>query len=159
MKKLFFTLLGCVALFALNTSKVQAQTYKTALGLGLDFGDGTTLVGPSVKHFFSAHGAGQAEVLFGSHLTTINAFYQYHDKINGAAGLQWYAGGGPSLNFFSFGGYSNTTFALKPMAGLDYKIPGAPLAFAFDWRPTIYIGDNDSDFAAGRFGFGFKFTL
>ncbi|WP_131539801.1 hypothetical protein [Pedobacter nototheniae] len=159
MKKLFFTFLGCASLFALSITGAKAQTYKTALGLGLDFGDGTTLVGPSVKHFFSRHGAGQAEVLFGSHLTTINAFYQYNDDIKGAKGLQWYAGGGPSLNFFSYGGYSNTTFALKPMAGLDYKIAGAPLNIAFDWRPTIYLGDNDSDFAAGRFGLGFRFTF
>jgi len=159
MKKSFLKIFGCLALFALTTTAVKAQSYKTALGLGLDFGDGTTLVGPSVKHFFTANDAGQAEVLFGSHLTTINAFYQYHGNIKGASGLKWFVGGGPSLNFFSFNGYNNTTFALKPMTGLDFKIPGAPIAFAFDWRPTIYIGDNDSDFAAGRFGFGFKFTL
>ncbi len=158
MKKLF-TILGCIALFVMSTSAVKAQSYKTALGLGLDFGDGRTLVGPSVKHFFNAHDAGQAEVLFGSNLTTINLFYQYHGNVKGASGLKWYAGGGPAVNFYSFGGYNDTNFALKPMVGLDFKIPSAPLAFAFDWRPTIYLGDNDSDFGAGRFGFGFKYTF
>lgn len=159
MKKLFFTILGSMALFALSTTQVSAQNYKTSAGLGLDFGDGSTLVGPSVKHFFTRHGAGQAEILFASHLTTINLFYQYNADIKGAKGLQWYAGGGPSLNFFSFNGFSSTDFALKPMAGLEYKFDGAPLSVAFDWRPTIYLGDNDSRFGAGRFGAGFRYTF
>jgi len=158
MKKLLFTIIAGVAFFAMNLSNANAQSYKTALGLGLDFGNGSTLVGPSIKHFFSATGAGQAEVLFGGNSTRLQAFYQYHGAINGAQGLKWYVGGGPGLNFFSAGGFSQTTFLLIPQAGLDFKIPGAPIQMGFDWRPTAAIGDN-SDFEAGRFGFGFRFTF
>ena len=64
MKKLF-TILGCIALFALTTTNVKAQNYKTGLGLGIDFGDGATLVGPSVRHHFSPKAAIQGDVLFG----------------------------------------------------------------------------------------------
>ena len=32
----------------------NAQVYTGAVGLGLDFGDGQTLVGPSGKYFFAA---------------------------------------------------------------------------------------------------------
>ena len=155
MKKIILLIVAAVAF---TFTQASAQDYRNALGLGLDFGNGSTLVGPSFKHFFNANGAGQIELLFGDHSTRLQAFYQYHQDIAGANGLKWYVGGGPGLNFFSVGNYDQTNFLLIPMAGLDFKIPGAPIAMAFDWRPTAWIGDN-SDFEAGRFGFGFKFTF
>lgn len=155
MKKLIFTIFGCAALFALTTTEVKAQNYKTGVGLGIDFGDGATLVGPSLRHHFSRHGAVQGEVLFGGNSTFIQAFLQYNTPIKGAEGLDFFAGGGPSLQLYDGG----SSFYLVPMAGLDYKIKGAPLAIALDWRPRIYLGDNGSDFSAGRFGLGFRYTF
>jgi len=155
MRKIF---LLAITAIALSITQASAQSYKNAIGLGLDFGNGSTLVGPSFKHKFSSNAAGQAELLFGDHSTRLQAFYQYHQGIAGANGLDWFIGGGPGLNFFSYGNYDQTNFLLIPMAGLDFKIPGAPIAMSFDWRPTAWIGDN-SDFEAGRFGFGFRFTF
>ncbi|RNL54970.1 hypothetical protein [Pedobacter jejuensis] len=155
MKKLFLTLFGCAALFALTTTEVKAQNYKTGVGLGLDFGDGATLVGPSLRHHFSRKGAVQAEVLFGGNSTIVQAFLQYNTPIKGAAGLDFYAGGGPSIQLYDGG----SSFYIVPMAGLDYKFSGAPLALALDWRPRLYVGSNDSDFNAGRFGLGFRYTF
>tara|TARA_R110000765_G_scaffold80377_2_gene157758 strand:- start:653 stop:820 length:168 start_codon:yes stop_codon:yes gene_type:complete len=43
--------------------------------------------------------------------------------------------------------------ALRPAAGLDYKINNVPLVFSFDWRPFIglgeYLGNEDRAFAIG----------
>jgi hypothetical protein len=158
MKRLIFTLIASAAFFTMNLSNANAQEYRNALGLGVDFGNGATLVGPSFKHFFNANGAGQVEVLFGGNSTRLQAFYQYHGGINGAPGLKWFVGGGPGLNFLSVGNYDRTNFLLIPQLGLDFKFPGAPIQAGFDWRPTARIGDN-SDFEAGRFGFGFRFTF
>ena len=67
MKKYFFLVI--VAIFiGLNETKAQSS-YVTALGLGIDFGEGQTLVGPSVKHFFSDEHAGMGEVGFGDGVT------------------------------------------------------------------------------------------
>ncbi|MBC6109098.1 hypothetical protein ACFOG5_12735 [Pedobacter fastidiosus] len=155
MKKLIFTIFGCVALFAMTTTSVKAQNYKTGLGLGIDFGDGATLVGPSIRHHFSRNAALQGEVLFGGNSTILQAFLQYNAPISGAKGLDWYLGGGPSVQLYDGG----SSFYLVPMVGLDYKFSGAPLALALDWRPRLYIGSNDSDFNAGRFGLGFRYTF
>lgn len=159
MKKILFSVFAVAVLLVGSTKLSQAQSYRTAVGLGLDFGSGATLVGPMVKHFFNPNAAGQAELLFGDHTVAINAFYQYQNRIAGAPGLDWYVGGGPGLHFFSYKGFSNTTFALKPMAGLDYKIGGAPIAVSLDWRPSIFIGSGDTNFEPARFGLGLKFTL
>lgn len=152
MKRLFLTGL-LVVCFAFST---QAQGYSTALGLGIDSGNGATFVGPSVKHFFTEHHAGQAEVTFETGVTAITALYQYHDAFEGANGLQWFAGGGATL----FSGSGDSLFALRGSLGLDFKIPGAPIALSFDWRPALALdGDVGNTFEAGAFGFGGRYTF
>ena len=154
MKNLFA---GVALLFAtvFGITNAQAQTYKTGAGLLIDVGDGTTLVGPHVKHFFSGNNAGEFAVLFGGHTTWIQAMYQYNKGISGAQGLMWYVGVGPTVGF----GNGDSVFGVVPTAGLDYKIQGAPLDLSFDWRPRIMFYDGDSDFVAGRFGIGLRFTF
>ena len=153
MKKVFF--LGLLFI-GLSIHQANAQSdYKTALGLTVDFGDGATFVGPSVKHFFQPNHAGQFEVLFGDNVTLIEAFYQYHKPIENAAGLKWYAGIGPGVQLYDGG----SNFLLRPLGGLDYKINNVPLDFHFDWRPTLVFYDGDSDFEAARFSLGFRYAF
>jgi len=131
----------------------NGSTYRNAIALGIDFGTGSTLVGPSYKHFFGANNVGKFEDLFGNYVA-LQAFYEYHKMIGDAPGLQWFAGIGAGVGLDE----NNSAFLLKPIGGLDYKIDGVPLSFSFDWRPTFFIGD-DSDFEAGRFGLGFRFAF
>jgi hypothetical protein len=144
------------ALCVMGTLVSSAQSnYETALGLGIDFGDGQTLVGPSVKHFFATNHAGMGEVAFGDNVTFLTLLYQYHKEFPNADGFQWFVGGGPSVAFFD----GNSDVLLRPVLGLDYKIGNVPLAFSFDWRPWIYFGDNNDGFEAARFGLGFRYTF
>ncbi len=152
--KPLFALIICSAIVLFSNS-VQAQ-YKTAAGLHIDAGDGTTLVGPHIKTFFSPNSAGEAGVLFGGGLTAIQAQYQYHQGISGAEGLQWYLGAGPS---FLFSDGSDTEVSLVTALGLDYKIANAPLDLSFDWRPRLVFYDGDSEFLPGRFGIGLRFVF
>jgi hypothetical protein len=142
--------------FILSATVSNAQSnYKTAVGLGIDFGNGSTLVGPSLKHFFTPNNVGQFDVLFGNNYTIIEGFYQYHKDIPNAEGLKWYAGFGIGVGLYDGG----SDFLVRPLAGLDYKINNVPLSFSFDWRPTVFIGNGDSDFEAGRFGLGFRYAF
>lgn len=159
MRKQFFSALLVIVLI-IAASDVSAQRsangtdYENAIGLGIDFGNGSSLVGPSFKHFFTEEHVGKFEVLFGSHYTAIQGFYEYHRDIEGAPGLKWFAGVGAGAGIAEH----NSAFLLKPEGGLDYKIDDVPLSFSFDWRPTFFIGDN-SDFEPGRFGLGIRFCF
>ncbi len=153
MKKTTF-FVACFLL--LGTLAISAQSnYATALGLGIDFGDGQTLVGPSVKHFFTENHAGLGELTFGDNVTFLTLMYQYHKEFPNADGFQWFAGGGPSIAFFD----GDSDVLLRPVVGLDYKIANVPLAISFDWRPWIYFGDTNDDFDAARFGLSFRYTF
>ncbi len=153
MKKV---LLLTFAMVSICTMQSQAQNYKTNAGLIIDFGDGSSLVGPGIKYFFKENNAVEGEVLFGSGVTYLQAFYQYHKDFPNAKNLQWYLGGGPSLGL----GGGTSAFFLRPMAGLDYKVNEVPLALSFDWRPSIYLGNaGGSRFTGARFGLGFKYVI
>ncbi|CAG2533881.1 hypothetical protein MAR621_03747 [Maribacter dokdonensis] len=153
MKKLLF--LVAAVILGTNVSNAQSD-YTFAAGLGLDLFSGVTLVGPSAKYFFAEEHAGQAELMFESGLTTLTALYEYHGDISGADGLQWFAGAGPSILFFGEG--IGTEIALRPIVGLDYKIDGVPLAFSFDWRPFIGLGDLLGN-EVGAFGIGVRYII
>lgn len=151
----FLNILGLAGIMALGSTTVNAQTYRTGAGILIDFGDGSTWVGPHLKHFFSAHNAGEFSVLFGDHTTTVQAMYQYNQKFAGAQGLMWYVGVGPAVSFHKH----SSTFSVVPTVGLDFKIPRAPLDLSFDWRPRMFFYDGESDFVGGRFGLGMRLTF
>ena len=159
MRKRLFSALIVVFLLvaAANVSAQSAANssdYRNAIGLGIDFGNGSTLVGPSYKHFFTENNVGKFEVLFGDNFTVLQGFYEYHKEIENAPGLRWFAGIGAGAGIAEH----NSSFLLRPEGGLDYKIDAVPLSFSFDWRPTFFIGDN-SDFEAARFGLGIRFCF
>ena len=127
----------------------RGQVYEAAAGLGLGFGDGSTLTGFSGKYFLAEHHALQGELLFGT-VTGLNVLYGYHAVFPGAETLQWYVGGGIGALF----GNGNSDVGLRPLLGLDYKLADIPLGFTFDWRPYISFDEGS---AAGRFGIGIRY--
>lgn len=154
MKKLLFTLIGCAALLTFSSNMAQAQNYKTGLGMRIDAGNGTG-VGFNVKHFFTRNNAIDASVVFfEGDVVGVGAEYQYNAPIQGASGLDWYVGVGP--NFLFAKGY--TAVQIRPVAGLDFKIPSAPIGFAFDWRPMFTI-NHGGDVDAGQFGISVRYAF
>lgn len=155
MKKLLFTLIGCAALLTFSSNMAKAQNYKTALGMRIDAGDGSTGVGFNVKHFFTRNNAVDANLIFfDGNVVGLGAEYQYNAPIEGAKGLDWYLGVGPN---FLFGNHA-TAVQVRPVAGLDLKVPGAPLDFAFDWRPMFTINQG-GHVTAARFGISLRYAF
>ncbi len=153
MKKLLFG-----AALAFGLMNVNAQEYKSALGVVFDLGDGETLIGPQYKHAFGGNGAGNVQVMFGDHITTVGADYTYNQSFSGTNGLGWYVGIGPQLSFIDHGHDDKTYFAIRPQVGLEFKIPSAPIAMHFDWKPWWNL-TNDSNFEASRFSLGLKYVI
>ena len=156
IKKLLFTFIGCAGLLAFTTTNATAQNYKTALGLRIDAGDGTTGVGFNAKHFFTRNSAIDANLIFfNGDVIGLGAEYQYQSPIAGVAGLDWYLGVGPNFLF----GENNTAVQIRPVAGLDLKVPGAPIDFAFDWRPMFTVTNNNDAVNAARFGISIRYAF
>lgn len=155
MKKKCIFILVVIFCFVLNFNQSFAQSYKTGAGLLIDLGDGGTLVGPHIKHFFTEKGAGEGSVLFGDGAVYLQGIYQYTSAISKANGLNWYIGAGPSIAF----GDGVTLFGIAAPLGLDYKFGNSPIAASFDWRPRMSFYSGESYFNAGRFGLGIRYIL
>lgn len=157
MRKFILTAVCLAALQFLGiavTSAQESAPYKTGVGLMLDLGTGGTYVGPHAKHFFSANHAGQAMVLFGSGLTVFGIEYSYNKAIPGVEGLNWNLGLGPQFYFIT----GTTGVMLRPQAGIEFKVPKAPVAAGFDWRPMWQLTQGTS-FEPARFALTFKYTF
>ncbi len=131
------------------------STYKTAAGLEMDFGRGTTLAGPTLKNFFNNHSALQVEALLGSNYFSLGAFYQYHLSVKKESGLKFYLGLGPE---YFLGLRNDAGVLLRPMAGLDYKVKKLPISITFDLRPTLLLSSY-SKFEVARFGLGARYAF
>lgn len=164
-----FLLAAIVFLTALNSFSQNSTDYNTALGMRVDFGSAaTTYVGLSAKHFFTRHDAGEAQLLFGTGSVLLGGEYQYHGNIQNANGLKWYAGLGTAVTlsriylYDYYYDYPSTEhqldLLLRPIVGLDLKVPAVPLNFCFDWRPAFEL-THGTAFAAARFGLGFRYAF
>ncbi|HRK53982.1 MAG TPA: hypothetical protein PK185_08705 [Cyclobacteriaceae bacterium] len=148
MKKLisifvFIAVTGVVILPAQSLG----QTYKTALGLKV-WGDGG---GISVKNFVSPTHAVEGVGYFWDRGARIVGLYEFHGRIDGAPGLNWYVGPGAHVGFYNkryyddryFDGDGSGSFiGLDGVLGLDYKFDGVPINLSIDWQPSFEFGVN-----------------
>ncbi|WP_236974726.1 hypothetical protein [Membranihabitans maritimus] len=145
MKKLFLPLLF---LFILSGfSKVEAQSYESAIGARLGWG-----FAGSYKHFFSDDLAGEGIVNFRNYsglysYFTVTGLAQKHSAIPDLSGLSWYFGGGAYLGFYG-SGYTGTAtiVGIAGNLGLDYAFEDIPLNLSIDWIPRLGL--------TGGVGFG-----
>lgn len=158
MKKLLFTLLTGVAIFAMSTSDVKAQDYKNAIGgrfgsyNGISFKTGLNknAMLELIGNFRSSKNVDYLQ---------LTALYEVYNPIGGAPGLNWYYGGGGSIGTVKFGDNdSDVSLGLNGVLGLDYKFKGAPINLSLDWIPTLRL-TPDTDFYSGDVGLGVRFTF
>jgi hypothetical protein len=88
----------------------HSQTNKNTEGLNIEFGDGGTLVGTTIKYSFDLDNSLQVELLFGQGSTSMSTFYHHSSKIANAKSLNYYIGKGSAVGF----GDGYTLFFLRP---------------------------------------------
>lgn len=142
------------ALVSLAVS-VQAQEYKTAIGAKFYVGDGSA-GGINIKHSLAPHAAIEGTMLFFTGAVGLEGLYEYQGPVTGAAGLQYFVGGG-GLLAFGTGKGSGTAFGLRLTGGVDYKFTDAPISVSLGFDPIFYLAPNTH--SALTLGIGFRYVL
>lgn len=125
----------------LTGSKLSAQSYfDHAIGARLGYP-----LAVSYKKYISDYGAielfaGQSSRLSGSALTA-GAAYQKHFPLSGD--LDWYVGGGASMNIFD----SSIGIGIQGYLGLQYNFDDIPLNLTLDWIPSFVGGNFGGNYA------------
>lgn len=129
-----------------------SQASATAVGLRIDFGTGSTGLGPNIKHRFNRkHSIDAAIVFFEGDVVGLGAQFERNFSVRGNPDVNWYIGIGPQFLFAN----ENNTIALVPVTGLEFNIPNSPLNLSFDWRPNFHLSPV-TDVQAGRFGLSLR---
>jgi len=157
MKKLFLLCLTAGFIF-LASSKAQAQNYENAIGVRLGSYNGINF-----KTFLNSNKALDLNLSFRNNddfkRFLLTGLYEVHNPINGAPGLQWYYGGGGSIGSYKRRDFEDDLWlSADGVLGLDYKIEGAPLNLAIDWRPRLEV-TPDTNFRTGDVGLAIRLTF
>jgi hypothetical protein len=130
-------------LFILCITSLNAQEYKTAIGLRGGFYNGLSL-----KHFVSTTNAVEGIIATHHRGLLLAGMYQIHANAFDAPGLYWYYGGGAHLGFYNrqytprwynhqTGNFS--TFGIMGVLGMEYKIQEIPVTVGLDITPAFDI--------------------
>lgn len=136
-------------LFSFNS--VNAQEYRSALGIRLSTSPAVVNNSVSFKYFTSETLALEALLSFSDPLA-VGILIEKHRPFS-TEGLQWFYGGG---GYVGFG--SNTNVGGMGIIGLDYKFPNVPLNLSLDWKPELNI-ISDINFEPAAIGFSARFTF
>jgi len=160
MKKFLF-----VPLFAFSflfVTNINAQDYKTALGVRLSSAAASVNNSISIKHFINEKTAIEGLFSFGDPLA-FGALVEFHKPLS-SEGLRYYYGAGGYLSFVkTFDPLKqkneiDPNFGAQGVIGLDYKFSNIPLNISLDWKPELNIV-SDINFEPAAIGFTVRFTF
>jgi len=136
MKRIVLTLLLTVGI----ASFVNAQDYKTGVGLRGGLGYGVTL-----KHFLGEKAAVEGILATRWGGFEVTGLYEIHNVAFEVDNLKWYYGGGAHIGFWgsdvSWGttGAAYTVIGIDGILGIEYSFTEAPINIGLDWKPAINL--------------------
>lgn len=141
-----------MAALMVATLTVSAQDYNWAIGVR-----GGALSGLTAKKNLGGN-AVEAGLSLGAHTINVDATYQWQQPII-ADGFHLYYGVGAYAGLYTSENVGHLHLGAEGVVGLEYQIPGAPIALSLDYRPTFNIlgGFGYSNFY--NFGLGVKFCF
>jgi hypothetical protein len=136
--------------------------YKTAIGLRAGLTSGLT-----VKQFIGGNKAIEGIIGLWPYSASITGLYEVYGG-SGAAGLNWYYGGGAHVAWYTgrlyyspyydryYRTYYDHGLGLDLIIGLEYKIPSIPFAISLDLKPFVEFHRNGYVYTALDPGLGLK---
>ena len=140
---------NCLILLVIvaSTSFSYSQNYKTAIGIKGGYPGFGSLNG---KHFLNSKTAIEGSIGGGSNTLWLQGLYELNFSLED--GLNWYAGGGANVGFYSYKNplnnqrTSNMILGINGIVGIEYTFEDFPLNVALDTGPNILLINS--------FGFG-----
>ncbi len=156
--KRIFTIGFSVAMLFLAGNRADAQNYNSAIGVRVG-----SYTGVNFKTFLSANNAVDLNLSVRDKNDYKRIFftglYEVHNSIGGAPGLKWYYGAGGTLGSWRYKKDNGQLFlSVDGVLGLDYKLTGAPLNLALDWRPRFELTPG-TDILTDDVGLAIRFTF
>jgi len=156
MKKIGFILL---IILTVNVCKVYSQEYRQAVGLR-----GGLYKGITYKKFISDNTAVEGILHTRWQGWQLVGLLEHHNEISWMENLYWFYGYGAHIGFYDAkythwdteGTY--TVIGVDGIIGIEYDIPGVPIAIGLDWKPYINLIGYSHIFSDGG-AFSLRYTF
>ncbi len=146
----------------LSSYVLQAQISPHAMGIRVGGGSGVSGFEFSYQHAMRQTNRLELDLGLGGNdaysRVTLAGIYHWHWNLN--KGLNWYAGPGAALGFYSIKDHDNyTSFAIGGQVGLEYNFNdnNAPILLSLDTRPMWDLAGDYSGFFWG-IALGVRYT-
>lgn len=142
-----------MAALMVATLTVSAQEYNWAVGVR-----GGALSGLTLKKNNGSTAIEAGLTALSTHTIHVEGTYQWQQPII-TDGFNLYYGVGAYVGLYTSENAGHLHIGAEGVLGLEYKIPGAPIALSVDYRPTFNIlgGFGHSNFY--NFGLGVKYCF
>ena len=150
--------------FLFSVSTVNAQNFDSAVGLRLGYPLSISykkFINDSHALEFMAGTRGNNTLLLGNSFRyrwfNVGGAYLVHAPLDMGdfGGLDWYFGGGASVNFWTYNyetDNANISFGIQGYLGLSYTFDDAPVNISLDWVPSLFIGRTAFSGFGGGYG-------
>lgn len=156
MKKFWVILFVSCLVWVHAQEENEPVEYQTAAGLYIDYGKDAKFVGPHIKQFLGDWHAVGAQLLFGNKTMVIGVDYTNNYDLRPLPTFGVYWGVGAQIALYK--GDEQTSFALRPAVGIEYKARKYPVVVAAELKPAWSFGKN-GEFDFGRFGLGLRYVI
>ena len=154
------TLIAFLLLYSISINAQEEElkpvVYQTAVGGYFELGSESNLFGVQIKQFLDHWHAVNGQILFDSETIILGVDYSFNNDLPFAYTISWYFGGGAQVAFLNK--KDDTSFALRPMVGVEYKARDFPMVVNVEFKPFWSIG-KEGQFDLNRFGIGVKYVL
>lgn len=141
-----------IAVLLVSALSINAQDYNWAVGVR----GGGANAGITVKNNMGVN-AIEFGIDFGwTKNGRLQALYEWQTPV--ANGLNFYYGLGAYIGAFDYTERAKIGLGAEGVVGLEYKIPGVPIAFSLDYRPSVSVL-AEIGFGYSDIGFGVKFCF
>ena len=156
MKKLIM-----MAAVLLTATQLNAQDYKTGIGMRFGLSNGIT-----ARHNIDQYKAIEGILSFRWHGFNLTGLYelQYEDAFK-VDHLNWYFGGGANIGIAQDEYYENDKeqtgsqliLGIDGVIGMEYNFNEVPLNISLDWKPLVNL--TGADFIADEVAFSVRYLI
>lgn len=143
-----------IAVLMVSALAVKAQDYNSAIGLRF----GGENAGVTYKQYLGSNALDFTANWHLGEYSSLNVQGLYEFQYNLATNLDWYWGLGAHVGMWGGKDSAALWLGVDAVIGLEYHIPGVPLAISADYRPGFNLLPETSG-GWGDWGLGVKFCF
>lgn len=146
MKKIIAIIAAALCFATVASAQPKAVGIRGLLGVEISY-----------QHDLSSTNFVEADLGLWGHSMLVTGIYDFKIATFGP-GINFYAGPGAALGFYSYEDVTGAVLGIRAQAGLEYQFDSVPIQVSLDWRPGYnFVNASGFDFNGIALGVRYAF--